>query len=835
MPTSAGKTRVAELAIAHTLITVPGSKCVYIAPYRALVGELEETFVNIFGDMGFKVSTIVDDAYTVDPFEQILIEESDLLVMTPEKLDLLQRTKPEYLESVLLFILDEGHIVNERDRGVKFELLLSRFKRRIPQARFIFLSAVVPDETLKDFAAWFNAGENGIIKTSWRPSLSRTAYFEWRGRGSGRLNYVRNVDKINEYVNGIIKQTEFTFEGKRGRKKRAIFPDGNSKSQTAAELAWKFAELGSVLVFCPQANFVTSVGDAIVTRLEYSTLSREDIPEYLNPSDNLSVPAAIEWLGPEHKVTRLLSRGIGIHFGALPDVVRKAVETDFRKRRFRIMIATNTLAQGVNLPIRTVIVHSCWRYVNGERVRISARDYWNIAGRAGRAGEETEGSIIHITHNGGDLRDFEYYLDRRDNVEGVKSALYQILLELLERRITDEELFQYLDPEILALLAEEGPEFFSESNIHNIFNESLVHVQAQHLKNGTKPLQKAFQIVASNIATTMDSKLWKLYSSTGLSSSSCEKLKEFTLANEEAMRRILTSFVSHDELISMLAEECLKLPEIQPEKEITINFREILRMWIGGASIKEMLSYFQENNLETEDFSAFIEDVFSYKLPWGVSGFIQIASNILSIDTGELSEFAKFFPSMIKYGVPTPSASWAISCGIPFREVAIRIADNHIRKKDTGQHTSFVEYLGQLSAENLDSEFNLRSPFLEEVARSLSKFVPNQYLRPYEVNLYPVKTWVAGIRHVSGSTLASRIKVGDNVELERDYDNLIDRNATFVIFKGERLGYVERALAQRIAVELDCGVTFSGMVTTVEDREIPNIEIKIETHGGLKQ
>ncbi len=178
MPTSAGKTRVAELSIVHTLVTEPGAKCVYIAPYRALVWELEQVFLDLFGDLGFSVSSVIG-AYETDDFEQLLIGDADILVMTPEKLDLLQRAQPEFLNKVRLFILDEGHIINDNKRGIKFELLVTRLKRKLANTRFLFLSAVIPRETLEEFARWFNTETDAIIESKWRPSIQRFAKFNW--------------------------------------------------------------------------------------------------------------------------------------------------------------------------------------------------------------------------------------------------------------------------------------------------------------------------------------------------------------------------------------------------------------------------------------------------------------------------------------------------------------------------------------------------------------------------------------------------------------------------------------------------------------------------------
>ena len=102
MPTSAGKTRIAEMGIINALITNPESNCIYIAPFKSLVSEIEDTFLNIFNDLGFRVSVVVGD-YERDLFEKNVINNADILVVTPEKLDLLLRTHSEFLEKNISF------------------------------------------------------------------------------------------------------------------------------------------------------------------------------------------------------------------------------------------------------------------------------------------------------------------------------------------------------------------------------------------------------------------------------------------------------------------------------------------------------------------------------------------------------------------------------------------------------------------------------------------------------------------------------------------------------------------------------------------------------------
>jgi superfamily II DNA/RNA helicase len=377
MPTSTGKTRIAELAIVHTLVNNPGTKCVYVAPYRALVSEVEQSFLGLLSDLGYRVSTIIG-SYESSDFEEFLFRETDVLVVTPEKLDLLLRAHSEFLNTVRLFIFDEGYILHDRHRGVKCELLLTRLKRKLPDARFILLSAVVPQETLEDFAAWFNVSpQEDILTSTWRPSIQRYAKFEW-ARQSGVLRYApeEDIPILEEFVPGVIHQELFEYKNpETGRIHRKKFPDQINKAQVAAELAFKFAELGPVLVFCSQANHVEAVARALQERLRLSSLTNQDIPSYFAGAiEERSSVLAQEWLG-DRPIASWLKSGIGVHYGDLPDVIRNAVETDFRQRKLRVLIATNTLAQGVNFPVKTVIIHSCWRYVDDSRERIPARDY----------------------------------------------------------------------------------------------------------------------------------------------------------------------------------------------------------------------------------------------------------------------------------------------------------------------------------------------------------------------------------------------------------------------------------------------------------------------------
>ena len=177
MPTSTGKTRIAEMSILHALTTgSPGSaprRCVYVAPYRALVTEVTRSLSLVFPDLGFSVSGM-DGSYDVTPLDTEAGEQPDILVLTPEKLDMLSRTSPRSLDGTALFVIDEGHVVGQGVRGARIEMLLTRLRRRFGSSRFILLSAMLSDDAMRKFASWLRCrgsvqGGDGVITTDWRP------------------------------------------------------------------------------------------------------------------------------------------------------------------------------------------------------------------------------------------------------------------------------------------------------------------------------------------------------------------------------------------------------------------------------------------------------------------------------------------------------------------------------------------------------------------------------------------------------------------------------------------------------------------------------------------
>ena len=145
MPTSAGKTNIAEWAILDAVGGAENKCAVYIVPTRSLASEAEATLSRSLSRLGLTVSAMFGGLEHVDHELDLLID-SHVVVATSEKLDLLMRNSPEFAERIALVIVDEGHLIGDKARGLRLELMLTRLRRRAPSARLLLTSAVVPNK-----------------------------------------------------------------------------------------------------------------------------------------------------------------------------------------------------------------------------------------------------------------------------------------------------------------------------------------------------------------------------------------------------------------------------------------------------------------------------------------------------------------------------------------------------------------------------------------------------------------------------------------------------------------------------------------------------------------
>ncbi|MBA1190669.1 DEAD/DEAH box helicase [Pseudomonas entomophila] len=399
MPTSAGKTKSAELIIRSGFLSGRAKLAVVVAPFRALCREITQGFLRTFEHDSINVNEL-RDVTNVDYEEQEFLKfllgddykgrhDHTIIVSTPEKLVYLLRHEPSLAEKIDLLIFDEGHQFDSGKRGVTYELLIASLKESIPQsAQKVLISAVMPNaETIGE---WLN-GESGINiqGSNWLPSIKSVAFLSWV-TDMGQLSYLRQDNKAASglYVPQIIQQVNL---GRRGREKKDfIFPDKEKSQTISCYLGLRLCRQGPVAIFCGDKRSIASLSKVVAKAYErgFNTPAPKDISDGIE-LEKLAFLSELHF-SDKHIFSKVIPLGVLPHSSAVPNGLRIAVEWAMDHKAAHLVICTSTLAQGVNLPIKYLLISNVMQAGR----KISTRDFQNLIGRAGRAGYHTEGSII---------------------------------------------------------------------------------------------------------------------------------------------------------------------------------------------------------------------------------------------------------------------------------------------------------------------------------------------------------------------------------------------------------------------------------------------------------
>lgn len=402
-PTGTGKTALTRALIASALDRDRTKKIVYISPSRALVHQIAADLAKSLKPAGFIVREL-GAHLTVHEQIDAREEEADVLVFTPERADLLLRIAPEFVEAIGLVIVDEAHHIEQGSRGVLLEFYLWRLRQLVPaSARVVQLSAVAPN--IEELVNWLDvSGSSRSTKVDWRANRLRLGMFERKKDGAGVVQF----------------QSGAPF---------ALFDPGTmptDRIKGLALLADALSRTGVVLVLCMSPGNAEKVALEL-ERIRSTVDAGQPLPERLERVD-----ARVEReLFPEASLRRLLKRKVAYHHAQLPPRVRLALEDAIAAKQVDIVCATTTLAEGVNFPFATVLVES----LVGQNYQITPRALWNIAGRAGRFGVDSEGHCIIFEPSAleSKLKHYklaDYMRTRLEEIPPVRSALAMALEEL---------------------------------------------------------------------------------------------------------------------------------------------------------------------------------------------------------------------------------------------------------------------------------------------------------------------------------------------------------------------------------------------------------------------
>lgn len=389
MPTSAGKTRAVELIIRSSFLSTRTKLAVIVAPFRSLCHDIRADLVRAFRGDEIDVEEVAD-APQMDSDLDGTSDRHRVVVITPEKLMYIIRHDPEVVGSIGLFIFDEGHQFDSGHRGVTYELLLTSLRQSLSEdVQLIVISAVLGNA--EAVGEWLLQDSSAVVKGSGLlPTARSVAFASWAG-DSGNLEFVQPSapGKTEFSVNGIIQPAELS-KLKKSEKKKRTFPKKGDGPSIGLYLGMRQVSRGSVAIFCGRKDTASQLcADAAEI---YQRGGFEEIPAEYSNLDEVGRIAYLyqEELGFDSDAAACSRIGIFSHHGNTPRGIRLAVEHAMKDGEISFVICTSTLAQGVNLPIRYLIVSGLYQ----GKDQIKVRDFQNLMGRAGRAGMHTEGTVL---------------------------------------------------------------------------------------------------------------------------------------------------------------------------------------------------------------------------------------------------------------------------------------------------------------------------------------------------------------------------------------------------------------------------------------------------------
>lgn len=459
MPTGAGKTALTETLIFDHLTRRPDDVAVLLVPFRALARELRNSMGHRFNRMGFPARAVYGGTVPT-PEETHELDSVRVLIATPEAMVGLLSNAPDLAFRISLLVCDEGHLLDSGGRGVGLELLLSRFLSRGELSpRMVFVSAVVPN--IEEVNAWLGGTDRTVVRSDFRPADAEYAVLRTNGRpGLQRrlgleMRAPAGTNLPTHTVPDFIASDDFRYFNAPTKRWRT-YDFGSYKTQAIAA-ARKSLPLGTVAVFTrskrgPQGviGLTRELADQLATGL---SMPRPD--EFTTSADTLeaigqylSVEYGDDWVG-----TTALALGAVVHYGDIPQETREVLEELLVAGSVRIVLCTSTLAEGVNLPIRTLVLYSTQFQTDAGSFPMMAREIRNLVGRAGRAGSSTKGLVITANAN-----QWDAIADVADGAPGeaVEGALLKVIERLTstlqEQRGTLTNLSMEVRPELFSTI-----------------------------------------------------------------------------------------------------------------------------------------------------------------------------------------------------------------------------------------------------------------------------------------------------------------------------------------------------------------------------------------------
>ena len=374
VPTASGKSLIAYITALKAILE-RGRKVLYIVPLKALASEKKDDMDRFAQRLGFKTAISIGDLDSEDRW----LSDADFIVATSEKADSLIRHGSKLMEDIGLVIADEIHLIHDPSRGPTLEVALTKLKRKRSDMQIIALSATISNAN--DLAMWLDAD---LVKMDWRPiPLHEGVYYNWEVTFENGRSF--DVPTGKDDIWEMVKQTV----------------DGG----------------GQCIIFVNSRRSTESLA------VKYSPPMRALAGRALSDDEKAIIEGDADTTALGRKLSACIASGMAFHNAGLTARQRRYVEENFRNGNIKCIVATPTLAAGINLPARRVIVRDTKRFEsNSGNTPIPVMEIKQMCGRAGRPGYDPYGEAILVAKS---YDDYENLMDNyvQCDTESIMSKL----------------------------------------------------------------------------------------------------------------------------------------------------------------------------------------------------------------------------------------------------------------------------------------------------------------------------------------------------------------------------------------------------------------------------
>ncbi len=378
-PTGAGKTIVGEFA-AHLAIKT-GAKCFYTTPIKALSNQKFQELTGVYGEE--HVGLLTGDSS--------INGEASIVVMTTEVLRNMIYAESQTLSSLGFVVMDEVHYLADKFRGAVWEEILIHLPERI---QVISLSATVSNA--EEFGEWLNTirGETTVVVSEIRP----VPLYQHVLMGNRLLDLFVDDGRVNPEILRLEKESHRNIrtsnqrnwsnsDGRSYRQKQISKPEIIEKLESQGYLPaifFVFSRVGcdASVRACISANLKMTNSEERAEIKEVIAAKTAELPE-----EDYAVLDFYNW-------GDALERGIAAHHAGLLPMFKETIEELFQRGLIRCVFATETLALGINMPARTVVLEKLTKWNGETHAAITPGEYTQLTGRAGRRGIDIEGNAV---------------------------------------------------------------------------------------------------------------------------------------------------------------------------------------------------------------------------------------------------------------------------------------------------------------------------------------------------------------------------------------------------------------------------------------------------------